>query len=121
MLYAKKDLHVGMNALLVSVMLPFADSNSPFKVYTKFFLLLSLPVNTLNKTKKRRASIQVMSTISSPLPMKKVTLSFWHKLWNFRHQTHRQGTPTFNVQLLRQLPGTATARFTDCIYRDELL
>lgn len=51
MLYVKKDLHIGMNALLASVTLPFADSNGPFKVYTKFFLLLSLPVNTLNETK----------------------------------------------------------------------
>lgn len=53
--------------------------------------------------------------------MKKVTLSFWHKLWNVRHKTYKQGTPTFNVQLLRQLSATARARFTDCIYRDELL
>lgn len=51
MLYMKKDLHIRMKVLAESVTLPFSDSNSPFQVYTKFFLAFITSVNMLKQKK----------------------------------------------------------------------
>lgn len=78
MLYVKKDLNVRMSALAESVTLPFSASNSPFEVYTKFFVAF---ITSWKHTEREGNLFRLQERGHNSLQKEPFSLSFsYHKL-----------------------------------------